>query len=222
MDKNMDNTLARERASFFQSYSTLRLDKKQTVIPGGEEPGGIFYLHEGYVREYDISAKSGNELTFHIYGPGSFFPLTWGLAGIPNRHFFQSMTDCELRVAPKEDVVQFLAQHPEQLLELTQRLLKGLSGLMTRMEFQVFADAYTQISAELVYLGRHFGHQEGNQVVLQKHFTHQTLADLTGMVRETISVAIEKLVKQGVISYQGNKIVIHNIEQLSKELERLA
>ena len=85
----------------------------------------------------------------------------------------------------------------------------------------MFGDSYTKVVAELIYLARHFGEENDGYLFLREQFTHQNLADLTGMVRETISLAMEKMVNQKLIHYQGNKIVIDDLDELRAQLERL-
>ena len=203
---------------FFHQYPLVIHDKKHVLIYGGEEPPGVIYLESGAVRQYDISGKTGTELTLHIYNPGSFFPLTWAMAGIPNRHFFQAMRPAQVRVCPRDELLRFIRKDPEVLFSLNTRLLAGLDNLMTRLEYQVFSNSYSRVIAELVYLARHFGTHEGSRVFLDEQLTHQDIADLTGMVRETVSVAMEKLVAQGLIQYQEGRIVIDTPDKLSEHL----
>ena len=207
---------------FFQQYREVVFAKKQVLIHAGDEPAGVYYLASGHVRQYDISGRTGNELTIHIYNPHSFLPLTWALNNIPNRYFFQAMDEVHVRLAPRDDVVHFLQGNADQLLALSKRLVFGLDGLMARMEYQVFGSASARIQAELLYLARHFGREEEDgRIVLDRQFTHQGIADLTGTVRETVSVAIERLVAAGLVSYQGDRIVLEDAARLEAELKRL-
>lgn len=206
---------------FFSQYDSLSVTPRETFLHAGDEPEGVYFLQSGHVRQYDISGRTGTELTLHIFKPGSFFPLMWALNDIPNRYFYQSVDAVQAIVAPKEAVNTFLTENPEVLLALTKRLLSGLDGMIARLQNQVFGDSYSRTISQILYLGRHFGHKEGNQVIIHEPFTHQNLADLTGSVRETVSVAIEKMLAQGLIHYEGHSIVINNQELLEQELHKL-
>jgi len=184
-----------------------------------DSPRGIYFLKSGHIRQYDISRKTGNELTVHIFNPGSFFPLTWGLNSIPNRYFFQAMGKVEMYVVPREDILTFLQDNPDVLLSLTQRLLSGLDGMILRLQNQVFGDSYTRTISELLYLARHFGRKEGKCIVIEQAFTHQNVADLTGAVRETVSVAMKKLQTRDLIRYDGLSIIINDTKRLEAELK---
>lgn len=207
--------------TFFQKYPATVVQRHATFLYGGEQPAGVYFLEEGHIRQYDISARSGNEFTLHIYNPNSFFPLTWALNNTPNRYFFQAVTESTVRIAPREDVIAFLKKEGDVLFSVAQRLGAGLNGLTFRMEYQVFGDAYVRILAELLYLGRHFGTRRGKRLRLEEQFTHQNLADLSGSVRETVSVAMEKLKANHLITYEDHLITITDVAALEAELDRL-
>lgn len=207
--------------SFFSRYPSHALSPGETFLHAGDEPKGVYFLKVGHVRQYDISARTGTELTLHIFNPGSFFPLMWALNDTPNRYFYQSVGSAEVVLAPKQEVYNFVEQNPDVLFSLTKRLLYGLDGMILRLQNQVFGDAYTRTISELLYLGKHFGHKEGKTTVLDKRFTHQDIGDLTGAVRETVSVAMEKLIAKNLIRYEGRTIIINDQDQLEAELQKL-
>lgn len=206
---------------FFANYDSLVIPAKETFLHAGDEPKGVYFLQSGHVQQFDISGRTGTELTLHVFNPDSFFPLVWALNDIPNRYFYRAIDQVEVRLAPREELAHFLETDPTVALSLVKRLLYGLDGMILRLQNQVFGDSYTRTISELLYLGRHFGRKEGKTIVIEEHFTHQSLADLTGAVRETVSVVIEKLKAQGFIQYEGRTIIINDQDQLEAELHKL-
>lgn len=203
---------------FFEAHIPIHYPEGRMIVPAGTEPTGIYFIDQGYVRQYDISARTGLELTIHIFKPGAYFPLVWAVSEKPNQYFFEAMTEVRGWRAAKEDVLQFIRQNPDVLYELTERLLLGLEGLTTRLDYLVFGDASTRVITELVYLAKHFGESSGNKIVIDHRFTHYNIAALTGMARETVSVAMGKLQKQGLIHYREHQIIINDLELLHRTL----
>lgn len=205
--------------NFFIQFTKQYFNKGDTIIWGGREPDGVYYLKEGHVRQYSISEHTGNLLTLHIYHQKSFFPMIWALAEKPNAHFFEAMGPITLYRAPKSETLRFIRNDAEILYYFSARLLSGLNGMLTRVETLAFTDVYGRLISELLYLVKHFGSMQKEGIVVGS-FTHQELADFVGAARETVSVAMEKLQKKGLIDYVDHNIFIPNTDKLIAELKK--
>lgn len=199
--------------SFFSTFKETSIKKDSMLIEADKEPQGVFYIKEGFVREF-IDSESGNELTIHIYEKGAHFPMTWAVNGTQNRHYFQALTDIKVNIAPKEKVVEFLKDNPDCLFYFTAKILRGLDGLSRRIEINSFGNARSKVISILLYLAHHFGKKNNQEIILEHKFTHQDIASLTGLSRERVSLEIEKLEKAHIISYLNHAIVISNMDLL--------
>lgn len=202
---------------FFSQFPQKELKKRIVLLDPFVRPSGIYYLHEGFVRQYSIS-ENGKELTIHVYGPGSHFPMLWALQGAPNRHHFQTMTAVKVAVASKESVLSFFKTHPESSLEFMRRLLLGIDGLTKRLEVNAFGSAYVKVISVLVYLSNHFGVKKGLSVVFQRQFTHEEIATISGLTREHVSLELEKLQEQKLITITNHQITILKNDTLISQL----
>lgn len=204
---------------FFSQFPAQRYSKGEVILQPESTPVGAYFLKSGHVREYGMSVQ-GTEVTIHIFNPGAFFPMTWVIGNLPNRYYYETQTECTIHVAPKEATVEFLKAHPEILYSLTGRLLQGLDRLTERLEYLTYGSAQTRISAILVYLSRHFGEKKAdNKIHLKERFTHQEIAALTGLTRETASRELEKLQKQQLIRIVDRQIEITSLTQLKALIE---
>lgn len=202
--------------NFFLTYPVLKLSAKKDIILAGNQPKFVYFLDSGHVRQYDINQKNGLEFTNHIFDPGSFFPLTWAIADIRNQFFYDTLTPSRLFMAPKNDVVKFLKSNPEVLFSVTQRMLLGLENMSIKNKYYLFGDAHQKVASELLYLAKHFATVNKNKIIIAQHFTHQNIADLTGMARETISHILEEFRAKKILSYNKQSIVILNLAKLKK------
>ncbi len=203
---------------FFKLYNQIHYEKNEIIIHPEDRLRNAIYIESGYVREYTVS-PDGVELTLHIYGPKSFFPMTTIIGGVPVRYYYEALTSIEGYTAPKDDLYSFLEREPQALMDLTTRLLQGLDKLSMRVEFLVFSKAHTKLISMLLYLSRHFGHQTGNSVQINQPFTHRDIASLAGITRETVSREWEKLQKRNLITYDHHLINIPDIRKLHEEME---
>lgn len=213
----MESSLIKKLDLFFDKFKKLTYKKSETLIRADDEPAGVFYLKKGYVRMYAFSDQ-GVELTLQIFEPGAYFPMTWAVK-IPNRYYFECLTSVEVYRAPRDKVLAFLNKEPEILFDLTTRLLRGFNDLLIRIETLVFEDAEQRVIAALLYLSGHFGRPQpsqgkraGKDIIIEHRFTHQDIANLAGIARETASLELADLEKRGLIAYKNHSILIKDPE----------
>lgn len=202
--------------TFFLQFPKKTYKKGEMILRPEEDKGALF-LKQGFVREYGIS-QEGIEVSIHIFVPNAYFPMSLVLSKIPNRYYYEALTDCEIYHAPKEAIIKFLKEHHEVLLDLTKRVLGGLDKLSARIEYLSYGTAYEKVVSTLLYLSSHFGEKKGNIVHIKETFTHRDIGSLAGITRETTSREWEKLERKGVLSFKNHHIVINNLQKLKEEL----
>jgi CRP/FNR family transcriptional regulator, cyclic AMP receptor protein len=215
MNTNRDKT--KEFEVFYSQFKPRSYKKGEILIRSDDNPLGIFYLTKGYVRQYTIS-KTGIELTLHILKPISYFPMVWAVNGTPNVYNFEALTDVSVGRAPRDEVVTFIKDKPKIIFELMSELLEDYAETLTRVEHLVFSDAYRRVISVLLYIAKHFGENDGKQTLVGNRFTHQDIATLVGIARETASIEISKLEKKGLVEFSDHLIVIKSIKNLEQEL----
>lgn len=213
----MDPEKTKEFETFYQQFTTRKYKKGEVLIRADDDPQGIFYLSKGYVRQYTIS-QTGLELTLHILRPISYFPMVWAVNGTPNIYYFEALTPVEVGRAPRKQVVDFIKDKPVIIFELLSELIEDYAESLTRIEHLVFSDAYRRVISVLLYIAKHFGEVRGAGVIVHHHFTHQDIATLVGVARETASLEMLKLEKNGFIKYIDHSILFKNIKKLNNEL----
>lgn len=202
---------------FFSYFKKLTFKKGETILRVGDNPRGVYFLKKGYVRLYSIS-EDAQELTLIIFKPEDFFPLIWAFTGnTPNQYYLEAMGHVEIQMAPRDEFVKFIKDHGDVLFDLTSRILIRLGGLIERMNYMVFGNAYNKVASIISICGERFGFPEKNGVIIDVALTHKDIADLLGMARETVSIEIKKLEKMGIIGYRGRHIVVKDVERLKEE-----
>lgn len=214
----MKQTIPDKVDKFFSKYPSYHYKKREIILRADEAPLGVYYIKKGYVRSYVIN-KSGKEFTFNIFKPGSYFPLIWFISNEPNTYNYEAMTSVEIRRAPKKDVRLFLRKNNEVLFHLTKRLGIGMHGILSRMEGLLLSDARKKVSSTLFMLSSRFGQRNGeSHLEIHLNFTHQDIANLAGISRETTSLELKKLEKEGIISKKRNRIIIIRSVKLKREM----
>lgn len=157
----------------------------------------------------DANFENGMEVTFNIFKPGSFFPMPWAIAEIENSYSFVSMGPSELWRAPKEDFLIYLKSNPEITFDLTRRLLVGINGVLIGMKNVIKGSAREKVAWAILMLVKR---------KINLKFTHQDIARIAVVTRETASVEIKKLEKEGIISFKKGIINILDPDGLATKV----
>ena len=211
----MEKTFLHELDLFFKKFRPLHYRRGEIIFRAGDQPPGIFCLKSGYVKVYSFS-KNGEELTLIIFSRGDIFPVSWAINNAPSDYFVESMTEAELWRVKKEQFLEFVKDKPEILFELTRRMLVRFLGLMRRMEHLVFGNAHSKVASILLICAERFGKKIEGNVVIDVPLTHNDIATLVGMTRETVSIEIKKLQDQGLVEYKGRLVVIKSLIKLRR------
>ncbi len=205
---------------FFSKYTKLQYKKGEIILRAGDPPSGVLYLKKGFVR-MSFATDTGEMLVLHVFKAGSVFPLPWVINNTPNRYYFESLTPVELVRSPREDVLQYLKDHPDVQSHLMSKVLLGLTGMMQRMEFLVFDSAYKKTVLLLLYYVKNFSDisQKGRLMI---PLTHKEIAAWIGTTRETASLQIELLKKNKLIQYNRRYIIVPDVSLLGKEIGEVA
>lgn len=213
----MDEGVVKKLDKFLQKYKTRKYKKGEILIRCDDEPGGLFFLKEGVVRQYIISFN-GEEVTLNIFKPLSFFPMSWAIDNSSNTYYFEAMNAVTVVIALKQDFLKFIKQEPDILLDLVKRIYRGLDGYFIRMEYSMLGDARSRLIVELIIWAKRFGQKKGNSLTVNFKLTEKDLAAQIGIARETVSREIQKLKQTGLIEFHKNILVINNLEKLQAQL----
>ena len=212
----MKKTPSSQLELFFRDFAQLHYKKGETILRAEDFPTGVYFLAKGFTRLYAVSRK-GEELTLIIFKPGDFFPVMWAVNNARTNYYLETMTNVDLWRVPQDKFLVFIKSNPEVFFELTSKILVRFGGLLKRMEYLVFGNAYAKVASIITICAERFGRREKGKVIIEVPLTHSDLASMVGVTRETASIEIKKIEKKGLIGHQGRLIVVKNLKGLRKE-----
>jgi CRP-like cAMP-binding protein len=202
---------------FFRKYKLLKHNKRDMILHADDTTSSVFFIKKGYIRVYRIS-EQGEELTLSILKPHDFFPLTYGFNISANPYYLEAITELEFWRAPKEEFLSYIKKDPSLYMELTTRLLVRLDGVMTRMEYLLFSNAYTKVATTLLVCAKRFGTEQDGRTLILVPLTHRDIATMVGLTRETTSLEMKKLEKDGFVIKMGRNLALQNIKGLERQI----
>ncbi len=198
--------------AFFSTYPQRTFTKRQLLIRAGEEVSHIFYITQGRVSQYDITG-AGNEVVVNVFKPGAFLPMSSAINNLPSAYFFEASEKTVVHSAPSTDVIQFLHQNPDVTFDLLSRVYRGTDGLLRRMAHLMGGTAKTRLLFELLNATYRFGTQQPDGSVLIE-LNETDLGKHSGLARETVSRAMQKLKDAGLVEVKSQNILVKDLHAL--------
>lgn len=212
----MESVLQHKIIKFLTNFKQMRFSKRDVIIRGDDEPTGVYFITEGFVKMSSIN-EDGREIAINIFKPDTFFPTVWAIGNVKNTYFYRAMSPVKAYKVPREDLIEFLLSNPEVLLDLTSRVLIGIDSLLSNTKNMLNANSVKKVAIVIIMLTKRFGTvNENNEVEININMSHQDISHFAGIARETTSLALLDLKKKGLIKQVGKKIIIPSLAKLEE------
>jgi CRP/FNR family transcriptional regulator, cyclic AMP receptor protein len=175
----------------------------------GEAPRSACILKSGIVKVYNITS-SGEEQLVNFQLPNEVFPTPWVFGKTPSvLYFYEALTDCELYLFPREEFLAYIKSDNKVLGIFLDYYVNNYIGAVMRITALEQPKAREKITYTMYYLVQRYGeHLTDDKVQIRIQLTHQHIANLVGLTRETTAVEMKKLKEAGVVHYVKQKYVV--------------
>lgn len=180
----------------------------QLLYEPAETDDALFVLKAGNVRLYRL-APDGRKLVVAVLGPGSIFGEMAAIGQSMTGSFAEAVDDCTVCIMSQVDIEQIMLEHPAVAVQMVRLLSARLREAEDKLEQMAFAPVHRRLARLLLQLARN-GEVAG--------YSHQELADMVGVSRETVSRAIIDLKSAGVIAVDRRCIQILDSGALTAEV----
>ncbi|MBW3568613.1 Crp/Fnr family transcriptional regulator [Candidatus Parcubacteria bacterium] len=184
-----------------------------TIYYQGEVPRSACILVGGIVRVYSISAQGDEQIVvYHV--PGEILPSSYIFGKATSALFFyEALTTCDVCFVPKKDFLEYMQAKPERVNALLDYFTTNYSASLIHVNALEQPKARDKLLYILYYLCQRYAKQNSEKAQIPFALTHQNLASLVGLTRETTATEMNKLKKEGLLTYNSQKYVI-NMEKL--------
>lgn len=180
-----------------------------TVLYQGEVPRSACIIKSGIVKVFSISPQGDEQIVmFHI--AGEIFPSSWIFGKAPSTLFFYEVSvDSEIAYCPRETLIEYMTATPERAHALLDYFTTNYAASLIRVNALEQPKARDKLVYTLFYLCQRYSNTNSPTVTIPLALTHQNLASLVGLTRETTAIEMSKLKKEHVISYKQQRYTIH-------------
>jgi CRP-like cAMP-binding protein len=198
---------ARARLRKFPKNSSIYLPRDQADC--------VYVVAEGRVRLTSIT-REGKQAILAMFGPGDLFGEL-AIAGATEREDYAEAAENSTIVSiPRDALEPILAANPAMSLAVTKLIGWRRRRLERRLRNLLFCSNRERLVALLWDLLEQYRRRVDDGWLIDIKLSHQELANLIGVTRESVTLALGELQTEGMISIGRQRIVIRNLDQLAR------
>ena len=186
----------------------------EPILYQGEIPRHAYILTEGIVKVYDIGS-AGDEKIINFLSEGDLLPPEWVFKKAPvSLYYYDSFTSSKFYRIPRETLREAIEKVPSITNYMFKHYSRSFVGSLLEINALEQSKGSEKIIHMLQYLLMRFpGEESADWHKVDLRITHQDLANMTGLTRETTSTELNKLRRKGIVEYSNQHYSL-NIPQL--------
>ncbi len=182
---------------------TRQYAKRRTILFQGEVPRSTMVVQSGIVKVYGITS-SGDQRTVTLLSVGDIFPVECVFdKSRVSLYYYEAVTDCSIFSVPKTDFLKVLGSNEA----LKDHIFQEYMAHYTSATMHIYALEHSHAQDKLVYILQYlvarFGEKQPDGLTrINLRLSHQDIAEMVGLTRETTAVELHRLKDKGLIDYQ--------------------
>jgi CRP-like cAMP-binding protein len=195
----------------------VQFNKGEYLYMPGDPSNAVFFLKEGQVKIIHL-LEDGKEFTLAILEPGEVFGEL-ALAGEYTRES-AALAMGEVLVCTVDGAFfeRFLNKRPDLSYKLTKIIGFRRREIEIRLADLAFKGVPSRIARLLLRLAEQYGTADNNGLKLKIRLGHQDIANLIGASRETVTLTLNRLRKEGILDFTRRSFIILKPEKLKDSI----
>jgi len=189
--------------------------KYQIIFEEGEAGESLYIIKTGLVK-ISKEASDGRVKTLALLKAGEFFGEMSVLSDEGRSANAETLTDATLLVMAKGDFENLLEKNASVSIVIVKTLIDRLAQADRQIKNLALGNSRAKIADILLLLSTDFGDKSEDGTKVNVRLTHQELADLAGLARETTTKLLNEFVKDEAILLKDREIEILNTEKLAQ------
>ena len=210
----MFSGLQRDELLKFAELTRERTYPKGSVILFQGDPGDSLYVLRQGRAKVVLIGEDGREVSLGVLEPGAHFGELALIDDQPRSAHVIAMEDSQLLILRREDFRRRVEANPSVAWALLTELSRRLRRADQKIGGLVLLDVPGRISRLLLDLS-----SESSNGTIDKPLTHQTIAQMIGASRETVSRAMKEFQQEGLIRVERRRIAVANRDALEKRAQ---
>ena len=199
-----------------QHASVHDFAKREMVLAKNTPPRHLGFLQEGRLQVVDFTSD-GREVGLYFIEPGNYFAELSLIDGLAQPEFVIATARSQVVLLPAESIRPVLFSNPMLAEAVSRRLAQRVRTQISQRQVLGVASPLHRIAAQLQIMTAGGTHN----IRILKAPTHQELAIMVNLTRETVTRSFQVLLAQGVLKRQGEDLVVdgEKLDQVALKAE---
>ena len=207
----------KELDSINNLLSVKRFKKNEVILHEEDTSKFMYIILSGKVKVVQIT-EDGREILLAIHQAGEFFGEMSFIDGKTSPATIVAADDCVINIISRVEFYSAIDTHKQILYNLLLILCSRLRESWEKIQLLNLKHASERLKILFYMLSNKYGEKTSKGITLNIKLTHQEIAEMTGMARETVTRVLDKWNKEGEISILGNKLIQLKTDFLQKDL----
>lgn len=210
--------LSRPVLEGFEALSSLEFYPKGAILfVEGQDAHGVYILSNGRVK-LTANSADGKSLLLRIAEPGEVIGLPGTLSGKTYVLTAEALEPIEANFISRGPFMQFLREHGEAALRVAEILNEIYHETFQEVRYLGLSASAAEKLARFLLDAAAARAQNGSQLRATLTLTHEEIAEMIGVARETVSRLFASFKRGQLIDIHGSTLVIANKAGLEKLL----
>lgn len=195
-----------------------KITKGQIILYEGDISMDAMVVKDGIIKIHDIDDQ-GNDKILHLVKRPAIIPFAFYSGGeVPTRWFYTALTNVELYVIPRDELFTAIKKDSALALHLMNQFSLEMHEILTRLGSLGKTNTHDKLVAALKFLAVwHSAERANNWLRVTFPVSHQLLADMVGITRESAAIAMKELQQKRIIRNPRMTVLEINMPKLIKE-----
>jgi CRP/FNR family transcriptional regulator, cyclic AMP receptor protein len=209
--------LTREQTARLESRALMRnFDRRALIYSPTERGRSVLVLASGRVKIKDIT-PDGKETILAFIEEGEIFGELAVLDDGPRQEYAEAVEKSQVLLIPSEDILWVMGQRPDVALSITKLVGLRRRRIENRLRNVLFLPSRERLVRLLLELTEAHGERSGNRCTIRLPLSHQELASLIGVTRETVTLVLGQLQAEGLVDVQRRRITVRDCQRLAHQ-----
>lgn len=181
-------------------------DRNETILYEEDTNQFMYIILSGKVKVIKTTGE-GKEVILAMHQSGDFFGEVSLINGKTTPASVVAMEDSQVAIISKKEFYSILFSQHKVLKNLLEILSLRLRTAWDTIKLLTFNNATQRLRMLFFMLSEEHGRETDEGILLDIRFSHQEMADMTGMTRETVTRVIDKWQREGEITILEDKVI---------------
>jgi len=192
--------------------------KNETILHEEDTNEYMYTILSGKVKVIQTS-EDGRETILAMHKTGDFFGEMSLIDGKTMPATVLAMEETLTAIISKKEFISLISMQGKVLEKLLIILCTRLRESWNKIQMLNFNNAAERIKMLFTILSAEYGEKSADAITLNIKLTHQDIANMAGITRETVTRVIDKWQKEKEITVLKNKIIRFRPDFFKKDLQ---